>query len=472
MDSSSFISHKRLGLLQSSDTSTDNMPSLDSGSSTPASYDYPYTPSPYHNTAFSDYIWHDLHQAPESSPSHRAQGDLDMDTDASHIRPSNQSWNTSGMIAFAQDRVSTSHPLLSQSQFEGSRRPLLHHAESSPFASNHLNQQNRAGPDYENVFQSHSQNTEPYNERSVETILKHVSGAVNCLKDIQCDDLGSTHDTHQVLLPNHRGLSLTLQYPELRTTADNSDDDYESSEPYAKLIWRALIGAPGHGMVLKEIYEWFTENTDKARRGGGKGWQNSIRHNLSMNGVSSFICGDDIVQSNVPQAFKKIDLPSNSESKKNSATWVLEDWAVKDGVKSTTRYRKPPSRRAHRSENPAPQRQRSGAKGGRAARKFARRRRSTRHVLPYRPHLTPPSTAFAEVEEGRSNDVLDSLPVTPDIGSWPHFYSMPSSADHPSPIASDAFSYLDVLGSGSEDPINALYYDHPHASALFPGLTE
>ena len=59
-----------------------------------------------------------------------------------------------------------------------------------------------------------------------------------------------------------------------------------NSEPYAKLIFRALKSAPGHRMVLREIYEWFEINTDKAGDPKSRGWQNSIRHNLSMNGVS------------------------------------------------------------------------------------------------------------------------------------------------------------------------------------------
>ena len=59
-----------------------------------------------------------------------------------------------------------------------------------------------------------------------------------------------------------------------------------TSEPYATLIYRALMSAPGHKMVLKEIYEWFERHTEKAKDPTSKGWQNSIRHNLSMNGVS------------------------------------------------------------------------------------------------------------------------------------------------------------------------------------------
>lgn len=66
---------------------------------------------------------------------------------------------------------------------------------------------------------------------------------------------------------------------------EETDDNNIDSEPYAQLICRALKSAPGHKMVLKDIYRWFEKNTNKARS-GSKGWQNSIRHNLSMNGVS------------------------------------------------------------------------------------------------------------------------------------------------------------------------------------------
>ncbi|KAF2010661.1 winged helix DNA-binding domain-containing protein, partial [Aaosphaeria arxii CBS 175.79] len=54
---------------------------------------------------------------------------------------------------------------------------------------------------------------------------------------------------------------------------------------YAQLIYRALLTAPNHTMVLRDIYAWFQRHTDKATDKSTKGWQNSIRHNLSMNGA-------------------------------------------------------------------------------------------------------------------------------------------------------------------------------------------
>ncbi len=71
----------------------------------------------------------------------------------------------------------------------------------------------------------------------------------------------------------------------LLNDGESDADASENAEPYAQLIYRALRDAPGYGMVLKDIYDWFEKNTDKAKNPSSKGWQNSIRHNLSMNGV-------------------------------------------------------------------------------------------------------------------------------------------------------------------------------------------
>jgi len=60
----------------------------------------------------------------------------------------------------------------------------------------------------------------------------------------------------------------------------------DKEQPYAQLIYQALLHADGHTMILRDIYDWFKKHTDKATVSETKGWQNSIRHNLSMNGVS------------------------------------------------------------------------------------------------------------------------------------------------------------------------------------------
>ncbi|KAI0547101.1 hypothetical protein F4679DRAFT_586835 [Xylaria curta] len=98
-------------------------------------------------------------------------------------------------------------------------------------------------------------------------------------------------------------------------------------EPYAKLIQRALLSVDNHKMPLQEIYQWFRENTEKGKN-GSKGWQNSIRHNLSMNA-----------------AFLKCERGGIDGGRK-STEWQLAPFAVHGAVQSTTRYRKgnPPRR--------------------------------------------------------------------------------------------------------------------------------
>lgn len=66
---------------------------------------------------------------------------------------------------------------------------------------------------------------------------------------------------------------------------ETDHDSKEKSPCYANLIYQALMEAPGHKMILRDIYAWIAQNTDKAKDPSSKGWQNSVRHNLSMNGV-------------------------------------------------------------------------------------------------------------------------------------------------------------------------------------------
>lgn len=96
----------------------------------------------------------------------------------------------------------------------------------------------------------------------------------------------STRSSPSIKMEYPIGNKIELMRSPATMMDDESDEDgSSSSEPYAQLIYRALKSVAGHAMVLKEIYEWFEKNTDKAKDPLSKGWQNSIRHNLSMNGV-------------------------------------------------------------------------------------------------------------------------------------------------------------------------------------------
>ena len=87
--------------------------------------------------------------------------------------------------------------------------------------------------------------------------------------------------------PPHFELPHPFQSKEQSIPLDSeSESKSRQGEPsYAKLIYRALMDTPGHQMVLKDIYKWIAQNTDKARDPIFTGWKNSVRHNLSRNEV-------------------------------------------------------------------------------------------------------------------------------------------------------------------------------------------
>lgn len=82
--------------------------------------------------------------------------------------------------------------------------------------------------------------------------------------------------------------------PVMEATAESTEQGEGGSAkqgdiPYAKLIFQAFMSSPRRALTLQEIYQWFRDNTDKVQPGQNKGWMNSIRHNLSMNGVRSHL---------------------------------------------------------------------------------------------------------------------------------------------------------------------------------------
>ena len=244
---------------------------------------------------------------------------------------------------------------------------------------------------------------------------------------------------------------------------EESDGDRSvNSEPYATLIFKALKSAPGHKMVLKEIYEWFETNTDKARNHSSKGWQNSIRHNLSMNGVRVvlFPWFSSMDMANKAQAFKKVDqIPPRDEAKKGFI-WVLEPSAIKEGVKSTTRYRKSMSnKKVAKSSHPAPERQRSGVKGGKAARKALKVRRSTPfdESGPQSVQDAPMESVETLLHNNTRHPLTPTSLWTPE--STNSFLATPSRSLTPMKTEQIAFSYGDIAGVTCDIPAGPLFSD-------------
>jgi hypothetical protein len=135
---------------------------------------------------------------------------------------------------------------------------------------------------------------------------------------------------------------------------------------------------------------------------------------------------------------------------KKSTEWVLEDFAIKDGVQSTTRYRKGTgAKKFIKNDHPATARQASGRQGGiitrqtnlrrRVKGELPRSRRSTQTIFNGRRGV------FQDYQEMARTAQRHTSPLTPP--SVEHHASGPYLYD------TDNFSLGDVQGVYLDDPL-------------------
>ena len=154
-----------------------------------------------------------------------------------------------------------------------------------------------------------------------------------------------------------------------------------------------------------------------------------------------------------------------TEETKKGFIWVLEPTAVEEGVKSTTRYRKINSnRKICKADQPAPQRQRSGAKGGKAAKKAAKTRRSARFGVPSKLRYVETPSAVAPVVSISTIETASQL--TPDSeldcsNNIPYYLPTPTLSTQSSGLDSKSYGYEDITGCSPHLRDDPLFYEDP-----------
>lgn len=105
-----------------------------------------------------------------------------------------------------------------------------------------------------------------------------------------------------------------------------TDDGQKPGHSYAQLIGMAILRSPNRRLTLAQIYKWISD-TYKFYKAEEAGWQNSIRHNLSLH-----------------KAFIKVERPKDDPGKGNY-------WTIQEGMEMQFIKEKPARKTASTAEN-------------------------------------------------------------------------------------------------------------------------
>ena len=121
---------------------------------------------------------------------------------------------------------------------------------------------------------------------------------------------------------------LQPELPDLQTLPLLDDDGSKPQYSYAVLIGMAILRSSERKLTLAQIYKWISDSFSHYRKANDSGWQNSIRHNLSLN-----------------KAFIKQERPKDDPGKGNY-------WAIKPGFESQFVHKEKGNRRPTSSSGP------------------------------------------------------------------------------------------------------------------------
>ncbi|MCJ1475029.1 transcription factor [Lambiella insularis] len=226
---------------------------------------------------------------------------------------------------------------------------------------------------------------------------------------------------------------------------DYSSDAMKDVKPpcsYSTLIGQAILSVPEEKMSLSSIYDWIKTHFSYYRHMDG-GWQNSIRHNLSLN-----------------QSFTKI--PRGTHEPGKGGMWVITDEKKEqikaDGLKMTSRGG---ARRSSAPNSPAPKKS---------------------------PRKTPPKTVTGSPSAGFKTFPTDCTPPLtaypptaqesftpsrgPRVSALGHADShiLPQLSDDASPLPNRSYLSRNAAAAGSPPTLSSSAYyneDHPSAYSLF-----